>query len=162
MLNETFSVIFKYRDFKVEFDTSGFKVFNFSSHWFYFAAVVQCFSLAQLEAESTHDFSLIFTMCWLLLSPALHSFHGRREKEALHFTPYSGKLGSNFLVVVTRYCDAKPIGKLTKMDVSITLPTPAGRHHLPIYVLRSTKKGVISKHCWCLGFDPQPTKKQDE
>ena len=66
---------------------------------------------------------------------ALHSFHERREKEALHFTPYSGKLGSNFLVVVTRYyCDAKPIGKLTKMDVSITLPTPAGRHHLPIYV----------------------------
>ena len=130
---------------------------NFSSHWCYSAAVVQCFSLAQLEAESTHDFSLIFTMCWLLLSLALHNFHGRREKKALHFTPYSGKLGSNFLVVVTRYyCDAKPIGKLTKMDVSITLPTPAA-----IYILLPTKKGVISKH-WCLGFDPQPTKKQDE
>ena len=46
------------------------------------------------------------------------------KNEALHFTPYSGKLGSNFLVVVTLRV-VKPIGKLTKMDVSITLPTPA-------------------------------------
>ena len=118
------------------------------AHWFYYA--VQCFSSEQLEAESTHDFSLIFTMCWLPFSLEILKREGKNE--ALHFTPYSGKLGSNFLVVVTLRV-VKPIGKLTKMDVSITLPTPAAIYILP------TKKGVISKH-WCLGsFDPQPTKK---